>query len=67
MNRLIAAWGIVLMCAAATTTPEPIVKPNVPDGICQWCWWCAECWFLPVMPQPLAPPKPEPWMWTVGQ
>lgn len=56
MKRLIvAAAAVFVLTAATTSTIRPIaapvvVKPDVPDGICQWCWWCLECWIVPATP-----------------
>lgn len=47
MKRLMTAAVLVFVLGASMPAPS-VVKPDVPWGICEWCWWCIECWIVPV-------------------
>jgi hypothetical protein len=49
MRKLMVAAVLALVLASARPAPQ-VVKPDVPWGICEWCWWCLECWILPTAP-----------------
>jgi len=48
MKKLTTVMALAVVLAGAVPAKEPTPMPNVPWGICEWCWWCIECYLLPV-------------------
>lgn len=51
MKRIRVAASVFLLVLLVSARPMPTTpKPQVLDPICQWCWWCLECWLSPAAP-----------------
>jgi len=50
MKRLMTVAAMAFVLSAASRPATAVVKPSVPTAICEWCWWCVECWLIPESP-----------------